>query len=859
MKINDIRSKFLDYFNKNEHEIVHSSPLVPMNDPTLMFANSGMVQFKNVFTGLEKLDYQRAVTAQKCIRAGGKHNDLENVGYTLRHHTFFEMLGNFSFGDYFKDEAIDYAWKFITKELSISPEKLYVTIYHDDEQAYSAWKKVSGFNDNKIIRISTNDNFWSMGDTGPCGPCSEIFYDHGENFKGKPPSEADETDDRFVEIWNLVFMQYEQVDKDTRIDLPRPSIDTGMGIERIAAVMQGTNDNYKIDSIQKLINHSIDITKENNEVFNSSHRVIADHLRSSCFLIADGVLPSNEGRGYVLRRIMRRAMRHVHLLGYKNELMHLLAPTLITEMNTAYPELVRAEKLILETLKYEEQRFKELLDRGIKHLDNEVKNIKSGNIFPGESAFKLYDTYGFPVDLTQDILKTKQLEIDISEFERKLNEQKESARKNWSGSGSSQTDKIWFTLSEKIQATEFIGYANEESEAQILGIISEGRQLEEIEGEKECSIILNQTVFYAESGGQIADTGSIFSDDCQFEVSDTQKRQNLIIHNGILKKGKLKVNLDVNLKINHQKRTSCKAYHSATHILHQALRDVLGEHVTQKGSLVSYDKLRFDFSHHKPMTSDEIENVENITNEVIKNSSDVETKLMKSEDAIDSGALALFGEKYADDVRVLSIGIKDDKTYSIELCGGTHVSNTSEIGNFKITNESSVSSGIRRIEALRSEDLENYKKKRLSEESELKEKKIESEKLKEISVKNISEIKKQIDKIINQDKETHLIIKFYDDLKVSDLRNLVDHAKKSFNNEGIIVLGAKNNNKISYLVGVSDKLSNNLGANDIAKFASSVSNGKGGGGRKDFAQSGGELINENDQIDQIKSFIISKL
>ena len=859
MKINDIRSKFLGYFNKNEHEIIHSSPLVPMNDPTLMFANSGMVQFKNVFTGLEKRDYKRAVSSQKCIRAGGKHNDLENVGYTLRHHTFFEMLGNFSFGDYFKDEAIDYAWKFITKELSISPEKLYVTIYHDDEQAYNAWKKVSGFNDNKIIRISTNDNFWSMGDTGPCGPCSEIFYDHGENFKGKPPSEADETDDRFVEIWNLVFMQYEQVDKDTRIDLPRPSIDTGMGIERIAAVMQGTNDNYKIDSIQKLINHSIDITKENSEAFNSSHRVIADHLRSSCFLIADGVLPSNEGRGYVLRRIMRRAMRHVHLLGYKNELMHLLAPTLITEMNAAYPELVRAEKLILETLKYEEQRFKELLDRGIKHLDNEVKNIKPGNIFPGESAFKLYDTYGFPVDLTQDILKAKQLEIDVSEFERKLNEQKESARKNWSGSGSSQTDKIWFTLSEKIQATEFIGYANEESEAQILGIISEGKQLEEIEGEKECSIILNQTVFYAESGGQIADTGSIFSDDCQFEVSDTQKRQNLIIHSGTLKKGKLKLNLDVNLKINHQKRTSCKAYHSATHILHQALRDVLGEHVTQKGSLVSYDKLRFDFSHHKPMTSDEIENVENIANEIIENSSDVETKLMNSEDAIDSGALALFGEKYADEVRVLSIGIKNDKTYSIELCGGTHVSNTSEIGNFKIINESSVSSGIRRIEALRSEDLENYKKKRLFEESELKEKKIESEKLKEISIKNISEIKKQIDKIINQDKETHLIIKFYEDLKVSDLRYLVDHAKKSFNNEGIIVLGAKNNNKISYLVGVSDKLSNNLGANEIAKFASNVSNGKGGGGRKDFAQSGGELIDENDQIDQIKSFIISNL
>ena len=859
MKINDIRSKFLDYFNRNEHEIVHSSPLVPMNDPTLMFANSGMVQFKNVFTGLEKRDYKRAVTAQKCIRAGGKHNDLENVGYTLRHHTFFEMLGNFSFGDYFKDEAIDYAWKFITKELGISADKLYVTIYHDDEQAYNAWKKVSGFNDKKIIRISTNDNFWSMGDTGPCGPCSEIFYDHGKNFKGKPPSEADETDDRFVEIWNLVFMQYEQVDNDTRIDLPSPSIDTGMGIERIAAVLQGTNDNYKIDSIQKLIDHSIDITKKNNETLNSSHRVIADHLRSSCFLIADGVLPSNEGRGYVLRRIMRRAMRHVHLLGYKKELMHLMAPTLITEMSNAYPELGRAEKLILETLKYEEQRFKELLERGIKHLDNEVKNIKSGDIFPGESAFKLYDTYGFPVDLTQDILKTKQLEIDISGFEKKLNEQKESARKNWLGSGSNQTEKIWFTLSDKIQATEFIGYNNEESEAQILGIISAGKQLEEIEANKECSVILNQTVFYAESGGQIGDTGSIYSDDCQFEVTDTQKRQNLIIHNGILKKGKMSTNLHVNLKINHEKRASCKAYHSATHILHQALRDTLGEHVTQKGSLVSYDKLRFDFSHHKPMTGDEIENVENIANEIIKNSSDVETKLMNSEDAINSGALALFGEKYADEVRVLSIGLKEDKTYSTELCGGTHVNNTSEIGDFKIISESSVSSGIRRIEALRAKDLDNYKKKKLSEESELEEKKIESEKLKEISVKNISEIKKQINDTVKQDNETHLIIKFYDDLKVSDLRNVVDYAKKTFKNEGVIVLGAKSNNKISYLVGVSDELSNNLGANDIAQFASSVSNGKGGGGRKDFAQSGGELINENKQIDQIKSFIISKL
>jgi len=859
MKINDIRSKFLDYFNSNEHEIVQSSPLVPLNDPTLMFANSGMVQFKNVFTGLENRDYNRAVTAQKCIRAGGKHNDLENVGYTLRHHTFFEMLGNFSFGDYFKDEAINYAWNFITKELSISKDKLYVTIFHNDEQAYAAWKKVSGFNDSKIIRISTNDNFWSMGETGPCGPCSEIFFDHGDNFKGKPPSEEDETKDRFVEIWNLVFMQYEQIDANTRIDLPKPSIDTGMGIERIAAVMQGTNDNYKIDSMQKLIDHSIDVTKQNNESFSSSHRVIADHLRSSCFLIADGVLPSNEGRGYVLRRIMRRAMRHVHLLGYKDELMHLLAPTLIAEMNSAYPELKRAEKLILETLKYEELKFKELLDRGIKHLDNEAINMKSGDIFPGNSAFKLYDTYGFPIDLTQDILKAKQIEVDISEFEKKLDEQKEVARKNWSGSGSNLLDKIWFCISEKIPATEFIGYTSEESEAQILGIVNEGKEVDNISGKNECSLILNQTVFYAESGGQIGDTGIISSDDGEFEVTDTQKRQNLIIHTGHLKRGNMSVNLNVNLKINHERRISCKAYHSATHILHQALRDTLGEHVTQKGSLVSFDKLRFDFSHHKPMTNEELRNVEKITNEVINNSSDVETKLMKSDDAIKSGALALFGEKYADDVRVLSIGIKDNNIYSTELCGGTHVNNTSEIGEFEIINESSVSSGIRRIEALRDEDLKLYKEKKLSEESEIEEKKIQSEKLKAISIKNISEIKKQIDENIKEDTQIHLIIEFYDNLKVSDLRNIVDYAKKSFKHEGVIVIGAKNESKISYLVGVSDQLSNNIGANDIAQYASSISNGKGGGGRKDFAQSGGEIINQSDQIKQIKSFIINKL
>ena len=558
MKINSLRDSFISYFVKNGHKHVHSSPLVPQNDPTLMFANSGMVQFKNVFTGLEKTDFNRAVTAQKCIRAGGKHNDLENVGYTLRHHTFFEMLGNFSFGDYFKDDAIDYAWRFITSELGINKDKLCVTIYHDDEQAYNAWKKITGFSDDKIIRISTKDNFWSMGETGPCGPCSEIFYDHGENYIGKPPSEADETGDRFVEIWNLVFMQYEQVDSENRIDLPRPSIDTGMGIERIAAVMQGTNDNYQVDSILEIINHSKELTKNDNENLISSHRVIADHLRSSCFLIADGVLPSNEGRGYVLRRIMRRAMRHVHILNYNDLLMHKLAPTLISNMKMSYPELERAESLINETLKYEEQRFRDLLSRGIKQLDTMIDNLNGKTILNGQSAFKLYDTYGFPIDLTQDILRNKKIEVDIDDFKKCLEDQKEKARSNWTGSGGTATDKIWFELNKSLSPTEFLGYTSEKTEGSIISIIKEGVLVDSLHNGDNGSLILNQTVFYAESGGQIGDTGTIEADNFKFEVSDTQKKGNLYVHHGKVIRGDIKKGTGAHLSINSARRSSCK-------------------------------------------------------------------------------------------------------------------------------------------------------------------------------------------------------------------------------------------------------------------------------------------------------------
>ena len=853
MQINHIRSSFLDYFKSNEHTVVHSSPLVPNNDPTLMFTNSGMVQFKNVFTGLENRGYQRAATSQKCLRAGGKHNDLENVGYTLRHHTFFEMLGNFSFGDYFKDEAIEYAWNYITSELGINKDKLYVTIYHDDEQAYSAWKKITNFADDKIIRISTNDNFWSMGDIGPCGPCSEIFYDHGENYQGNLPSEADDTHDRFVEIWNLVFMQYEQVDKKTKLNLPKPSIDTGMGIERIAAVMQGTNDNYEIDLFKKLISHSIDITKKNEKELISSHRVIADHLRSSSFLIADGILPSNEGRGYVLRRIMRRAMRHIQLLDYSDTMLSDLFTTLSNEMSSAYPELRRAENLIKETLKYEEIKFKDLLLRGMKQLEEELKSHQSSQTFPGSKAFKLYDTYGFPLDLTQDILRSKNIEVDIKGFNQSLEDQKSRARSSWSGSGDKSTEKIWFNLSNKINKTEFIGYENNVSQAEVLSIISNSVEVDQISKNQQGCIILNQSVFYAESGGQIGDVGNIRCGDSNFKVTDTQKKENLIIHYGIVSDGVFKIADVVELEIDVNRRSSCRSYHSATHILHQALRDKLGDHVTQKGSLVSYDRLRFDFSHHKSLSEDEIKNIEGIVNNIINSNLNVETKLMKSEDAINLGALALFGEKYDDEVRVLSIGANNSASYSLELCGGTHVEKTSEIGNFKIISESSAASGIRRIEALRGNDLISYNETRSTQiENDLEKNKI-IEDTKEINLEIIQKISQNIQERI-KDGET-LIVETCNNLKPKDLRSVVDQCKSQFLKDGVIVVGVINDEKISFLVGVTNELSNNLSASEIALYAAKITNGRGGGGRKDFAQSGGTYSKEINIKETLQKFL----
>ena len=859
MKIKDIRESFLSYFEDNDHKRVQSSSLVPLNDPTLMFSNSGMVQFKNVFTGLESRDYSRAVTSQKCIRAGGKHNDLENVGYTLRHHTFFEMLGNFSFGDYFKEDAIHYAWNFITKELSISPDRLYVTIYHDDEQAYDAWKKISGFSDNKIIRISTKDNFWSMGDTGPCGPCSEIFYDHGESFKGKPPSELDETEDRFVEIWNLVFMQYEQINEGKRIDLPKPSIDTGMGIERIAAVLQGTNDNYEVDAIKRIIENSIELTGNNDVNFSSSHRVIADHLRASCFLIADGVLPSNEGRGYVLRRIMRRAMRHVHLLKYNDTLMFKLVPTLLDEMKEAYPELIQANSLISETLKYEELKFKKLLERGMSQLNEESSELNEGDTLSGASAFKLYDTYGFPIDLTQDILKSKNIKVDTEEFEDKLEQQRNLARSSWSGSGDSKTEKIWFELNAKLNPTEFLGYSVNETESAVISIISNGKECKRLKSSESGTLILNQTVFYAESGGQIGDQGKIFGNDFTFQVNDTKKKGNLILHIGTITEGIINKNDQVKCHINEERRNNCRSYHSATHILHQALRDELGGHVAQKGSLVSHDKLRFDFSHHLAMSQNEINAVELKINKVINKATDVSTKLMSPEDAIKEGALALFGEKYTDEVRVVSIGELNNKTYSIELCGGTHVNNTSEIGRVKLISESSAASGIRRIEAVRGNDLEKYNESINSKKQQSDIKKEELKKSNEILMSNLSTIKDEIDSQIKSKDYKRVVFQYCENIKSNELRPLVDYSKKAQQNNGIIVLCSKNEEKLSFVVGVTENLIDLIGADEIAKYASSISNGKGGGGRKDFAQSGGIAIDQKSQRDKIYKFIIDKL
>ena len=868
--LKNVRKSFLDYFLNKNHKIVDSSNLVPSNDPTLMFTNSGMVQFKNIFTGLEKRDYKRAVTSQKCVRAGGKHNDLENVGYTPRHHTFFEMLGNFSFGDYFKDVAIELAWNLITKEFQISGDKLSVSVYSEDKEAYDLWKKIAGLPENRIYKVGTNDNFWSMGDLGPCGPCSEIFYDHGEHLKGGPPGSKDQDGDRFIEIWNLVFMQFEQVSKDKRVNLPKPSVDTGMGLERISALLQGTHDNYEIDHFKTLIEVSSNLTKTKATKENiASHRVIADHLRASSFLIAEGVLPSNEGRGYVLRRIMRRGMRHSHTLGSKEPIFYKMVPTLIKEMSDSYPELKIAEPLITETLKTEEEKFSLLLNRGIEILNENLNKVKN-NFFPGEVAFKLYDTYGFPLDLTADILKNKNIKIDNAGFDREMEKSKKLARANWKGSGDKSLEEKWFKIREQLNPTEFLGYEFDKLEGVILKISKGEDFVEEAKTGDKVEIVTNQTPFYAESGGQVGDQGVIYSNDCKVVVEDTQKKMgDLYVHFGKVNKGSLKINQSVNLEIDVNRRNNARAYHSATHLLHEALRRTLGKHVTQKGSLVSPEKLRFDFSHNKPIEKNEIEKIERYVNDMVSTAADVKTRIMTPKEAVEKGALAMFGEKYGDEVRVLSMGKENGGYFSTELCGGTHVKNTKVIGKFKIISQSSIAAGIRRVEALRDKQLENYEKS-LKKDKSLKEKtlkdqidsiKKELSKYKtkpdykddlELSV-NIKNLNKQLEAIkiqnIIKDKSKNIIKdkkigsftlrhQVLTDFPLKELRNIVDQSKKDIK-EGIVVGFSTFEGKVGVAVGVTIKLTRQYDAVTLVKIVSEVLGGKGGGGRKDFAQAGG--------------------
>ena len=868
--LSDVRKVFLEYFKNESHQVVDSSNLVPNNDPTLMFTNSGMVQFKNVFTGLEKRDYKTATTSQKCVRAGGKHNDLENVGYTPRHHTFFEMLGNFSFGDYFKEQAIIHAWNLLTKDFQLSKEKLSVTVFHEDEESYTLWKKIAGLNDHKIIKIATSDNFWSMGDTGPCGPCSEIFYDHGEKLKGGPPGSPDEDGDRFIEIWNLVFMQYEQISKDKRINLPKPSVDTGMGLERMTAVLQGTHDNYNIDHFKKIMSASADLLNSpiNNKTI-ASHRVIADHLRASSFLIAEGILPSNEGRGYVLRRIMRRGMRHAHTLGGKETIFYKLFDVLMNEMKQSYPELVRGKDLIVETLKNEEEKFSSLLERGIKILEDNLDKVQN-KILPGEIAFKLYDTYGFPLDLTADILRSKAIKIDNQGFDNEMEKSKTLARANWKGSGDKSLEEKWFKIREELNPTEFLGYEFNKAEGVVLKI-SKGKDfINEAKENDEIEIITNQTPFYGESGGQVGDQGEIKTLKCKIKIMDTQKKMgDLHVHVGKVITGSVKVGENVNLEINVNRRNNARAYHSATHLLHEALRRTLGKHVTQKGSLVSPEKLRFDFSHNKPIEKNEIIKIENLVNAMVSQSSDVKTRIMTPKEAVDNGALALFGEKYGDEVRVLSMGDEKNKYFSTELCGGTHVANTAEIGKFKIISQSSISSGVRRVEALRADQLIKYEK-NLKQTQSSKENKLNEEinnikkSLEKLKIKpnynsdlngfeNLKNLSKQLDQVnlknIITDKSKNIIkdnkiadftfrYQTIENLPSKELRTIIDSGKKDIK-KGVLIAFSVFDGKVGVSVGVTKDLTKKFDAVELVKIAASTLGGKGGGGRKDFAQAGG--------------------
>ena len=861
--VNEIRSHFIDYFAKHDHKIVPSSPLVPRNDPTLLFTNSGMVQFKNVFTGMERRPYVRAVSAQKCVRAGGKHNDLDNVGYTARHHTFFEMLGNFSFGDYFKDRAIELAWRLVTKEFGLPDQRLVVTVFSEDDEAFELWRKISGLPTSQILRISTSDNFWAMGDTGPCGPCSEIFYDHGESIPGGPPGSADAEGDRFIEIWNLVFMQYEQLSGGERVDLPRPSIDTGMGLERIAAVLQGTHDNYATDLMRSLIKAVADETGVDPDgPYRISHRVIADHLRACAFLIADGVLPANEGRGYVLRRIMRRAMRHAELLGAREPLMWKLVAALVREMGQAYPELVQAQPLVSETLRLEESRFRRTLERGLSILDEASRGLGHGDRLNGEIAFTLYDTYGFPLDLTQDALRPRGVAVDVEGFEAAMERQRQRARASWAGSGEAATEAVWFSLRDRVGATEFLGYETEVAEGIVLALVRNGQEVDRLVAGEEGIVVLNQTPFYAESGGQVGDTGVIHTDNMRFHVTGTEKRVgDLFVHFGRVETGVLERDLAVELAVDHQRRRSIRANHSATHLLHEALRQVLGEHVAQKGSLVAPDRLRFDFSHPKSIDDADILKVEDLANAVILENLPVETRLMAFDEAAAVGARALFGEKYGDVVRVVSMGQRGGNAlgWSVELCGGTHVARTGDIGLVTIVSETGVAAGVRRIEALTA----TAARKHLTSESRTLERVATRLRLPVAEVddrltqllddrkrleRELGEVKKKLAmgggpnnaeggiRIVG---DVKLLARSVAGIDVKDLKSLVDEGKRQVGSGVVAVVGVTAEGKAGIVVGVTPDLTPRYNAVDLVRKGAEALGGKGGGGRPDMAQAGG--------------------
>lgn len=858
--VNDLRKSFVGYFARNGHEAVPSSPLVPRNDPTLMFVNSGMVQFKNVFTGVEKRDYSRATTAQKSVRAGGKHNDLDNVGFTARHHTFFEMLGNFSFGDYFKEQAIEYAWTLLTKEWGLPKEKLSATVYQDDDEAFELWKKIAGFSDDKIVRLGAKSNFWQMGDTGPCGPCSEIFYDHGDKYWGGPPGSLEEDGDRFVEIWNLVFMQFEQAPDGSRTRLPKPSVDTGMGLERVAAVMQGTNNNYEIDLFKTLIGATMQATGFNGDPATPSLRVIADHLRSMSFLIAEGVLPSNEGRGYVLRRIMRRAMRHATLLGANDAVIHRIVPTLVREMGQAYPELVRGESMIVETIHLEERRFLKTLSRGLQLLDDATASLHEGDMLEGVTAFKLYDTYGFPLDLTQDALRTRGIHVDLSGFEDAMARQRAEARKSWAGSGEAATGAVWFGLADKFGPTEFLGYETETAEGEIKALLVDGAEVSAIAAGQEGYVVVNQTPFYGESGGQVGDTGRIKGEGVVAEVIDTNKFHGVFAHKVKVAEGSLKVGQPVELVVDHERRSAIRANHSATHLLHEALRLVLGDHVAQKGSMVAADRLRFDFVHTKPMSPQEIAEVEDIANSIILQNTPVETRLMGVEEAKESGARALFGEKYGDEVRVVSMGLPTGNGlgWSVELCGGTHVRRTGDIGLVSVLGDSAVAAGVRRIEALTGKAARHRGNDNVA---------IVSSAAGLLRA-GPHEVLDRIEALQDQLKKTERALtdarqklamgggagggaasetingvtfagRVVDGLQPKDLRGLVDQTKKQIGSGVVAIIGRAEDGKAGIAIGVTDDLVGRYSAVDLVKAGAAALGGQGGGGRPDMAQAGG--------------------